>query len=170
MDAMRFDATAIASTGLVGGAISLPLPFAIGWLSDRIGRKSLLALCYAATGASLIVQLLSVSLWHFWAASGLAIALFASIGVGSALVTDLVPKEALGTALSWFSATNWIGFVMGLAGTGASTRIFGLPATLLFGVVLTVIALLLLMPVRQPARKSIASPLANTSENPAPIV
>ena len=66
-----FDASAISSTVAAGGLITLPFPLLIGWLSDRIGRRPLLLLCYAAGAASLFILALSTQLWQFWAAAAL---------------------------------------------------------------------------------------------------
>jgi MFS family permease len=153
MDKLRFNATAISGTVTVGGLISLLLPFLTGWLSDRFGRKPFLIFLYLTTMAGLIVTALALQLWHFWAATALQIAISASIAVGSALVTDLVPQETLGVALAWFGATNWIGFIIGFAGTGNAIKAFGMTATLMFGVLLSMIAVVLLIPIRQPAPK-----------------
>jgi MFS family permease len=151
MDQLRFDATAISGTAMVGGLISLPLPFLTGWLSDRFGRKPFLIFLYLTTMVGLIVMPFALQLWLFWVATALQIAISASIAVGSALVTDLVPQETLGVALAWFGATNWIGFVVGFAGTGNAIKAFGMTTTLILGVLLCVLAIVLLIPIHQPS-------------------
>lgn len=148
MDAFQFDATAISSTGAVGGLISLPLPLLVGWLSDRLGRKPFILLCYLATTAGLLVLAYAFDLWHFWVASALQTILTGSLVVGSALITDLFPRESLGAPLSVLNATPWLGFIIGFGGSGAAINAFQTTPTLLFGAVLSLLAIALLIPIR----------------------
>jgi MFS family permease len=152
MDGLTFDATAIASTGAVGGLVTLPLPLLIGWLSDRLGRKPFLILCYLLTTAGLVTLSSASLIWHFWASSALQTALVASLGVGSALMTDIFPKDKLGAPLALFNATPWIGFVIGFSSAGTAMTSIGMTQTLMLGIVLTLIAIALLIPIqrRQP--------------------
>ena len=153
MTELRFDATAVSAAVAVGGLIGLPLPFLVGWLSDRIGRKPLLIICYLANTLGLLVLVLAFAPWHFWLSSALQLSMAASAAVGSALITDLVPRESLGVRLSLFTSTNAIGFVIGFAGTGIAMQQFGTPATLALGVVLALISAALLMFIRAGGRK-----------------
>ena len=50
MSELGFEAAAISSTVAVTGAVVLPLPPPLGWLSDRLGRKRFLALSPVALG------------------------------------------------------------------------------------------------------------------------
>ncbi len=151
MNKLGFASAAISSTAAVGGAVTLPLPLLMGWLSDRFGRKRFMVLCYLAGTAGLSVLTASVSLWHFWAAASLLYVLsFASRGVGSALVTDLVSQESLGVGLSLFNATTWAGGIVGFTATGYAMQNLGTTATFLLGAVLSLIAIMLLIPI-QPA-------------------
>ncbi len=148
MDRLGFNATAISSTVTIGGVISLPLPLVMGWLSDRFGRKPLLIVCYLATVVGALVLTLALFLWQFSVATAMQAVLSASIAVGSALVTDLVPAEALGSAIAWFSGTTSIGFIIGFALTGVAMTVFGVTPTIMGGVVLGVLAILFLIPIR----------------------
>lgn len=152
-----FDAAAVSSTVAVGGLITLPIPMVLGWLSDRIGRRPLLALCYTAGAASLLLLMVSTQLWHFWAASAFHAVLNASLGIGSATVTDLVPRRSLGSALALFGTTNWIGMILGNALTGNAIRSFGLAPTLLAGAGLALLAVLLAAPFGKQGIKPAAS-------------
>jgi MFS family permease len=160
MNNLGFDASAISSTLAASGLVTLPFPLVLGWLSDRIGRKSLLIVCYIASVASLITLAGASVLWHFWVSSALQAVLTASLGIGAALVTDLVSRNALGSGLSLFSATNWIGLIIGSALTGAAMQGMGPIATLLLGVLLASGAVLLVFLIRSPL---ILSPVPRAS-------
>jgi MFS family permease len=149
MDSLDFGATAIASTGAVGSLVILPLPILIGWLSDRLGRKPFLALCYLLSAIGLVALAFSSELWHFWAAAALQGSLIASLVVGSALITDTFPQEVLGSPLSLFNATPWIGFVIGFASAGAAMNVVGMTSSLLSGAVLALVAIVILLPIQK---------------------
>jgi MFS family permease len=153
MDELGFVFATVSSTGAVGGAVTLPLPPLIGWLSDRVGRKRLLALCYLAGTVGLLALAVSASLWHFWvAASLLSVLSYASTGVGSALVTELVPQESLGRGISLFNAMGWVGGIIGFAGTGYAVQTLGMVSTFIMGAFLPLIAIILLIPIQQAGR------------------
>jgi MFS family permease len=152
MDEMGFTATAISSAAAVGGAVALGLSLLAGWLSDRVGRKWLLAVCYFGGAAGLVVLVAATSLIHFWTVA-ILLSLVGSVagGIGSALVTDLVPQESLGRGLSLFSAMGWIGGIVGYAGTGYAIENVGLASTVMVGALVSLAAIVLLMPIRQAA-------------------
>jgi len=147
MDAARFDATAITTAGAVGVVVPFLLPLIIGWLSDRLGRKPFLVLGYLTTPLGLITLAAAVDTWHFWVVSVLQNMLAISMVVGSALITDQVPARSLGTALSLLNATPWIGYVIGFSAGGAAISAFQMTPTLIIGVLLSLIAVGLLIPI-----------------------
>lgn len=147
MNQLHFDATAISNAGGIGALIILPLPLLVGWLSDRLGRKPFLMLCYLTTALGLLILAAATREWHFWAASALQSALGVSVIVGSALITDRTPKTGLGASLSLFTATPWVGFVLGFGGGGTAISALQLTPTLLLGVGLTLLAVGLIMPI-----------------------
>lgn len=150
MDALRFDATAISSTGAVGAVISLPFPVFMGWLSDKLGRKPLIMLCYFGSVVGLLVLAVATDQWHFGVAMALQNLISAGYAVGSALITDLVPRSALATPLSVYGATQFIGYVIGFAASGSVVKAVGMTNTLIIGVVLCLLALGLMLGVRRP--------------------
>jgi MFS family permease len=145
MDSHGFDATAISSSGAIGSIISLPFPVFIGWLSDRLGRKPLIMICYLASLIGLAVLASSFSLWHFWIAMALQSIIGAGVAVGSALITDLVPRESLATPLSVYGSTQFIGYVIGFGGMGTVIKLVGLSTSLMIGISLCFAALILLV-------------------------
>jgi len=155
MNALGYPATAISSTMALSSALTLPLPLLIGWLSDRgrcahRRRKHFLILCYLVAAAGLTILSRSSALWHF----ALAVTLNGLSGsirgvVGAALADDLIPRESLGRGLSIFGCTGWVGAIVGFAGTGQAVQHLGLAPTLVGGAALPLIALLLLVPLRQ---------------------
>ncbi len=66
MNTLGFDPTAISGVVAVGGAVSLPFPLLLGWLSDHIGRYWLIVLCFLTGAAGLVTLAASLALWHFW--------------------------------------------------------------------------------------------------------
>jgi MFS family permease len=150
MDALGYPATAISSTMALSSALTLPLPLLIGWLSDKLGRKRFLIIGYLVAAVGLTVLSRSSTLWHFAVAVVLS-GLSGSIRgvVGPALADDLIPREALGRGLGIFSSTGWVGAIVGFAGTGQAVQHLGLTTTLIGGAVLPLVALLLLVPLRQ---------------------
>jgi MFS family permease len=151
MNDQGFSVAAISGTAAFGGAVTLPLPPLLGWLSDRTSRKRLLAACCLAGSVGLLVLAASASLWHFWVASSLMNVLLYVSSVGSAMVTDLVPQGSLGRGMSLLTATTWAGGVVGFAGTGYAIERLGTTSTLVMGALLPLIAITLLIPIREAA-------------------
>ncbi len=151
MDELKFDSTAISGAGAIAGAFSLPFPFIIGWLSDRVGRFWLIVSCFLVGAAGLVALAFAVQLWHFWLASILLAAIGVSIGVGSAFMTDLVPAEKIGWALTLFGFAGPVGGIAGFLFTGNAIRSLGAPQTFLGGALLTLLAIALMI-VARPTR------------------
>jgi MFS family permease len=164
MNDLGLAAAAISSATAIGGAATLPLPPLVGWLSDRVGRKQFLTLGYLAGTVGLLCLVVSVSLWHFWVVSFLvSILMPVNMGVGSALAIDLVPRESVGRGISLFSATTWVGGIIGYAGTGYAIQHLGLTSTFVIGAFLPLIAIVLLILIRVPRREESASHSENSA-------
>jgi MFS family permease len=156
MDRLGFDVAAISGAVAVGGAISLPFPLVLGWLSDRLGRYALIILCFFTGALGLVMLALSVSLWQFWVSSILLAGVGVSLGIGPALITDLVEQETLGRALAWYGFAPTTGGIIGFLLTGYAIETFGMATTFVAGAVLTLIAIALIAHVRRARQLALA--------------
>jgi MFS family permease len=145
MNNLGFAATAITSTGVIGGMVMLPFPFILGWLSDRLGRKRLMVVCYASYALCMVMYALSKSLWQFWIATALFGIGFVSTSVGTAFVTDLVEPKALGRGVSLFQGMGWIGNMIGLAVAGYAFQNIGISSAMFIGAVLPLVGIVLIL-------------------------
>ena len=156
MSDMGFAPLEISSTGVAGGLVSMPLPLLMGWLSDRIGRKSSLVLGYLTACAALALLAFSGVLWHFWFVIVLSsFAQGSSRAIGNAWVTDLVPSESLGKGLALFGSSVWIGGIVGFALAGYLLQHLGVTFTSLAGACLGLAAVGLLIPIQARSRPPI---------------
>jgi MFS family permease len=153
MNNLDFSSSAITSTMVAGGMILLLFQLLLGWLSDRIGRKRLMYLCYILFAMSMLLFAYAKALWHFWVATSFLQIGFVSNNVGAAWVTDLVPQERLGTGLSLFQNMMWIGTVVGSAITGYAIQSIGIKTTFLVAISLPIIGVILLVPIREKEKR-----------------
>ncbi len=138
----------ITSTVAASGIATLPFPFLIGFLSDRLGRLRFLALCYTAGAFGLAVYAGAAGLWQFWLASALvAFVSYVATGVGSALVVDLVERDSVGRGLAVYSAIGWSGGILGFVAGGYLFPGLGFAMTFLIGAALLGVAVFLLPPI-----------------------
>jgi MFS family permease len=128
----------------------------LGWLSDRLGRHWLIMLCFFTGAVGLVMLAVSVSLWHFWAASILLAGVGVSLGISPALVTDLVPQESLGRALAWYGFAPTTGGIFGFMLTGYAIQTFGMSTTFMAAAMLTLIAIALVVQVRRARQLTLA--------------
>ncbi|MFN8529289.1 MAG: MFS transporter [Anaerolineae bacterium] len=149
MNQAGFNQADISGAVAMGGLVSLPFPFLVGWLSDRVGRYGLVALCFLISAAGLLMLAFAVQLWHYWIATILLSGVGVSLAIGPALVTDLVPSKVLGTALARYGAAPPVGAVIGFLSTGYAIEAFGMMPTLIGAALLTVGAVALLFQVRR---------------------
>jgi MFS family permease len=157
MDQQGFALSAISIAGAVGGAVVLPILPTLGWLSDRMGRKRLLGICYLAGAVGLSTLAVSTSAWHFWVVSASLSIMFRGVAaVGPALVTDILPRRSLGRGISLFNASTWIGGIVGMGGTGHAMQGLGVAPTFLAAAFLPLVAILLLVLVRPVVKRRLA--------------
>jgi MFS family permease len=157
MAELGFAAAAVSTTVAIVQGVSLPLKPVAGWLSDRIGRKWLLAFSYVAGIGSLLVLTTAQSAWQFWLAAAMAGVGTAAGSVGDALVADLLPPESLGKGMSLYQATLFGAGIIGFAGTGHAVQSLGTAYTFMLGVVFRVAAMGLLLPILRAGRRAKAS-------------
>jgi MFS transporter, ACDE family, multidrug resistance protein len=149
MSGLGFDALEISSAGVVGGLVSFPLPFLLGWLSDRIGRKKVLFLACLSLIVALLLLPFSRALWHFWLVSIIMGIQAGSMGsAGNALVMDLVIRQSIGKGLALFGATAWFGGIIGFALAGFMMQKLSISLSCYFGCLLVVAAVGLLIPIK----------------------
>ena len=149
MKEIGFASSAISSTAAIGGLVMLPFPLLLGWISDKIGRKNLIIMCYVSRCLALIVLTVSVSLWHFWIFAALLSLGSISFSIGAAFVTDLVPKSSLGTGMSLFRAAGWAGGIIGFVCAGYLIQRLGMTPAFVIGALLPVVSVILLVPLRE---------------------
>ena len=144
MNIKGFKLTEISLTTAVGGLVSLPFIYMIGWLSDKFGKIKLLSVCFIFGTVSMVLLLNASAFYHFIIASAILILLSISQNIGAAFVTDLVPKQKLGKSISIYTASNWLGGIIGFALGGIIIHNFGLTYAFIMCAIIPIIALLLL--------------------------
>ncbi len=148
MDKMGFNSIEINSTAAISGLVSIPFPFILGWISDRIGRKTFLYATYLLGCVFIVLLAVSTQFWHFLVAFAIYGISVGAYTIGSALVADLVPREALGRGLSAISAALWIGGVIGYSLSGAMFQGIGSEVTFIIVGIVALAAVILLIPIR----------------------
>ena len=153
MHDLGFPASSLSLVAAIGGLIALPLPYLIGRLSDRVGRRMLLSTSYL-TGMFGLLTLTFANVFGLFAlASGFNnIRAFVSSGLAQALVTDLVPKESLSRAMSLYQSFVWVGGIIGFALSGVLFHAIGQRATFIAAaaIILIAIGLVSLIHLRSP--------------------
>ncbi|OQA41791.1 MAG: Major Facilitator Superfamily protein [Chloroflexi bacterium ADurb.Bin325] len=156
MSQYGFSATAISLTTAIGGAVSLPAPLLIGWLSDHIGRKRLLLLCLVAGFFALVAFAFAGSAWGFWGASVLLALMMSAQPLMQALAADMLPPAAVGVGLSLISGATSVGLFVSSLGMGfAIQQAGGRPAFLAIALApLLAMAMTALSVTGQPRRRA----------------
>lgn len=149
MSERGFSATAISLTTAIGGAISLPAPLVIGWLSDRLGRKGLLLLCLAAGFTALLAFAYASSAWGFWGASVLLAIMASAQPLLQAFATDLLPIQSVGMGLSLLSSATSAGLFISSLGVGVVMQQYGARPAFVGMALAPLLAMVLLARVRE---------------------
>ncbi len=155
MNNLGFSVTAISSTLVVSGLVSIPFPFILGWLSDRLGRKKMMAFCYLSYIFCILILAFSRSLWHFWIVIIFLKVGMGSLSVGPAFVADLVDPATLGRGVSLFQSMGWFAFAIGYAVVGNAFQFFGMATTSFVSIALPVIGIMLIFLIRLSKHKEI---------------
>ena len=153
MNERGFATAAISSTAVIEGAVSFPFFLLLGWLSDRVGRKRLIGLCYFASSMGMLVLAFSVSLWQFYVFAFSIAFNPVSGSVGSALVADLVPQESLGRGMSLFQAGRWVAGIIGYSCAGYTFQSLGMTSSIILFAFLPLLAIILLVPIHETKKK-----------------
>ncbi len=119
--ALRLDAGPKEVTYLVAtysAALLLAAPF-WGRVSDRIGRKPVLLVAFAGTGAAFTIMAFADHLWMLFLARGLAGLLSGDIAAAPAYVADITPEKKRAKSLGILGAAFGLAFTIG-PGIGAT--------------------------------------------------
>lgn len=107
MQSLNFTAEAVSSTSVIAGLVTIPITLVIGVLSDRLGRKHLLAAGFLFSMSGSLVLLTAHNLLQFWTASMLQMmALSVNGAMGLAVANDVLPDRAVGIGLPMINMVN----------------------------------------------------------------
>jgi MFS family permease len=120
----------LVAMNLVAAAVTYP----VGTLSDRIGRRGLLAAGFLALALAHLVLAAAPGLWAAFLGAGLwGLHLALSQGLLAALVADTAPKALRGTAFGLFHLASGGALLLASLGAGLIWQAFGATATFLAG-------------------------------------
>lgn len=133
----------IYMTGAAVGALVSPM---IGRLSDRIGRKPVMAMSMVGFALAFAAYSLIESALYAFPIQALEGATWAAMGtVASAFIADLAPERERGWAMGMYERTWFIGWIVGPMLGGYLADNIGFRATLIIGSALTVAGLLVFL-------------------------
>jgi MFS family permease len=152
MSSMGFSKSTITMTVAIQGVVGIGFPPALGWLSDKVGRRGILIAIYLVTSMSLVLMAFSRAAWHFYTSVGLFTFLSFSLSVGPAYVVDIVPREGTAIGVSLFQSMFWAGSIVGMAASGFAFDRLGTTAPILFSCLFPVAGVVLLLLIRERRR------------------
>jgi len=130
----------IYMTGAAVGALVSPM---VGRLSDRIGRKPVMAMSMVGFTLAFAAYSLIESALYAFPIQALEGATWAAMGtVASAFIADLAPERERGWAMGMYERTWFIGWIVGPMLGGYLADNIGFRATLIIGSALTVAGLI----------------------------
>jgi YNFM family putative membrane transporter len=119
MKSFHFSPAAIAGTNVIGSLVTIPVVLGFGFLSDRLGRKLFLILGYLLAAVGSVSLVMADQLWQFWVvAAAILMARTISGSLASALATDILAQQELGSSLPIVNTMGWASGVLGFASTG----------------------------------------------------
>ena len=145
MNAGGYSKSTITLTASIQGLVSLCFPLILGWLSDRIGRRRIMLVSFAATSASLLLLAFSRSTWQFFTFAILNAFIGVSWAVGPAFVVDIVPPGNVEKGVSLFQSMFWIGNIAGMACVGYAFEKLGITMPVLASCLFPIAGLTLLL-------------------------
>ncbi|HEX5809177.1 MAG TPA: MFS transporter [Anaerolineales bacterium] len=158
MKGHQFSAGDVSTANAVGGMVTILVTLLTGNLSDRLGRKRVLALGYVIAVASTATLVSAHELWQFWVVSSLVLASRSVItSMAPAYTTDVLRRRFLGKALPLVGTMNWVSGVIGFAGAGYVLDAFG--GRILYGMAaltaLIAVVILVVLPASYRARQAL---------------
>jgi MFS family permease len=170
MQALAFSPGAMASTSTVGGLVTIPVALLMGALSDRMGRRTIVAAAYLLASGGILSLGMASQLWQFWLATALLFLIRSANGsVAAALAADILAPEALNRGLPRLNAMTWLAGIAGSAGAGYLIDALGISALYVLAAGLGVLATaaLALLPL---AGRPLSLPrMAWPRRHPAPL-
>jgi DHA1 family tetracycline resistance protein-like MFS transporter len=157
--AEKFGATETAVTALMSiyAFFQFFCAFPLGWISDRWGRKPILALSIFGSVISFSLLAVADSLWMMFLSRGLGGVMGANIAVAMAYVADVTEADERAKGMGLMGAAFGLGFILGPAFGGLLSM--GDPAQadhrLAFGIAAGVCAfatVMTLVVLKEPAR------------------
>jgi MFS family permease len=127
--------------------------YPFGRLSDRFGRRGLLAAGLVSLISSDIALALADTMWHLALGTALwGLHLGLTQGLLAAMVADAVPQHLRGTAFGLFGLTSGVATLLASLVAGVLWGAFGPPATFLVGAAVATVALIGFLSIRQKAQ------------------
>ncbi len=153
MSDQGYPAGSISTAAGIAGLAALVMPLLLGWLSDRTGRKRLILGLNLLGLAGLAMLSQEQPLAGFWTASALLSLYSCFSGLTNALVTDIVPRQALGIGLALITNASNIAGIISSVVLGLAFSSLGPGTTFLAALALPVAAALLVALGKEPKRK-----------------
>lgn len=147
-----------SETGVIGLYVLYNVVYAagathLGALSDRIGRRTVLAAGFAVA----VVVYGGLALWAVPVAAPVFLALYgvhdaATVGTARAYITEMAPASAPATALGWYQMARGLSLLVASVVAGALWTLAGAEAAFLFSTATSLLATVLLLAwCREPA-------------------